>query len=346
MGKTVKEGKLGVAIVGPGAVATAHAASWLKNHDVVIVSVIGRKKETAAQFAAEFGLACPVGNDFGSVLGDSRVDIVDICSPSHVHAPQAIAAAEVGKHLLVEKPMALSMEENRQIRDAVVRAGVKSNVGFVLRWHPQTRIIQSLLRSGAIGDLFYAGVDYWHGIGPAHHAWQVYRATATSGSALLLGGCHAVDLLRYLVGDEVVEVSAMSNNKKELFEYDANVVALCKFRQGVVARTSVLLDCAMPYTFNLDFAGAEGTLRDNRLWSQRLLAGQSDWATVPTTMIDSGDVHRHPFDDEINDLVAAIRSDGQTTCSVADAYRSHELCLAIDRSFATGGSVVKLPLDE
>jgi predicted dehydrogenase len=344
MGKNVNDGKLGVAIVGPGAVATAHAASWLKNPGVEIVSVTGRQKETAAKFAAQLGLACPVGDDFNGVLRDPRVDIVDICSPSHVHAPQAVAAAEAGKHLLVEKPMALSMEENRAVRDAVARAGVKSNVGFVLRWHPQTRILQSLLRSGAIGELFYAGVDYWHGIGPAHHAWQVYRATATSGSAMLLGGCHAVDLLRYLVDDEVVEVSAMSNNQKGLFEYDANVVALCKFRQGIVAKTSVLFDCTMPYTFNIDFAGTEGTLRDNRLWSQRLLAGQSGWATVPTTMIDSADVHRHPFDDEVNDLVEAIRSGGKTNCSVADAYRSHELCLAIDRSFAAGGSLVKLPL--
>ncbi len=341
----MNERKLGVAIVGPGAVARAHAASWLKNPGVEIVSVTGRRKETAAQFAAQLGLGCPVGEDFDRVLRDERVDIVDICSPSHLHAPQAVAAAEAGKHLLVEKPMALSMEENRAVRDAVARAGVKSNVGFVLRWHPQTRMLQSLLRSGAIGELFYAGVDYWHGIGPTHHAWQVYRATATSGSAMLLGGCHAVDLLRYLVGDEVVEVSAMSNNKKGLYEYDANVVALCKFRQGIVAKASALFDCTMPYTFNIDFAGTEGTLRDNRLWSPRLLSGQSGWATIPTTMIDSADVHRHPFDEEINDLVEAIRSGGQTNCSVADAYRSHELCLAIDRSFAAGGSVVKLPLD-
>jgi predicted dehydrogenase len=346
MDKTVNEGRLGVAIVGPGAVAKAHAASWLKNAQVEIVSVIGRRTETAAQFAAQLGLTCPIGDDFDRVLRDERVKIVDICSPSHLHASQAIAAAEAGKHLLVEKPVALSTADNRALRDAVARAGVKSNVGFVLRWHPETRILQSLLRSGAIGELFYAGVDYWHGIGPSHHAWPVYRATATSGSAMLLGGCHAVDLLRYLVGDEVVEVSAISNNKKGLYEYDANVVALCKFRGGIVARTSVLFDCEMPYTFNIELAGTEGTLRDNRLWSPRLLPGQSGWATIPTTMIDSADVHRHPFDDEVNDLVRAIRNGGETDCSVADAYRSHELCLAIDRSFAAGGGPVKLPLDQ
>ena len=181
MDKTVNEGKLGVAIVGPGAVAKAHAASWLKNAQVEIVSVIGRRTETAAQFAAQLGLTCPVGDDFDRVLRDERVKIVDICSPSHLHASQAIAAAEAGKHLLVEKPVALSTADNRALRDAVARAGVKSNVGFVLRWHPETRILQSLLRSGAVGESFYAGVDYWHGIGPSHHAWPVYRATATSG---------------------------------------------------------------------------------------------------------------------------------------------------------------------
>ena len=261
--------------------------------------------------------------------------IVDICSPSHMHAAQAIAAAEAGKHLLVEKPMALSMAENRALRDAVARAGVKSNVGFVLRWHPQTRIPpvaaalggdrRAVLRRGRLLARHrsfasrLAGVPRPRPPAAAPCCWAV----ATPWT-----------LLRYLVGDEVVEVSAISNNKKGLFEYDANVVALCKFRGGIVAKTSVLFDCTMPYTFNIDFAGTEGTLRDNRLWSPRLLPGQTGWATIPTTMIDSADVHRHPFDDEINDLVRAIRQGGETDCSVADAYRSHELCLAIDRSFA------------
>jgi predicted dehydrogenase len=338
------EGKLGVAIHGPGVVAHAHAASWLRNAHARIVSVSSRRLETAQRFAAELGLDCRVTDDYASVLADPAVDVVNISGPNHVHAEQAIAAAEAGKHLLVEKPIALTVEENRAVRDAVARAGVKSIVSFVCRWHPEVQLIKSLVSQGAIGELFYAEVDYWHNIGPAHHAWALHSRIATGGSAMLLAGCHGVDLLRYLVDDEPVEVSALGNNPHKAYEYDANVVALVKFRKGAIAKSSVLLDCAMPYTFNIDLAGTEGTLRDNRLWSKRLLPGQTGWTTVPTSLLDTADVHHHPFDAEIGQLVDSILTNRESFATVADAYRTHELCMAIDRSLAMGGRPVTLPL--
>jgi predicted dehydrogenase len=336
--------KLGVAIHGAGVVAHAHAASWLRNPHARIVSVSSRRRETAQRFAEELGLDCRVTDDYASVLADPDVDIVNISGPNHVHAEQAIAAAEAGKHLLVEKPIALTMDDNRAVRDAVARAGVKSIVSFVCRWHPEVQIIKNLVRQGAIGELFYAEVDYWHNIGPTHHAWAMHSRVATGGSAMLLAGCHGADLLRYLVGDEAVEVSARGNNPHQRYEYDANVVALVKFRRGLVAKSSVLLDCAMPYTFNIDLAGTEGTIRDNRLWSKRLLPGQTGWTTVSTSLLDTADVHHHPFDAEIGQLVDSILTGKESFGTVADAYLSHELCMAIDRSLAAEGRPIRLPL--
>ena len=336
--------KLGIAIHGAGWVAHAHAASWLKNPHASIVSVSDVDRERARRFAEEFRLDCAVRDDFQQVLDDGQVDVLDVTGPSHVHAQQGIAAAQAGKHLLVEKPMALSMAENRALRDAVAQAGVKSLAGFVLRWHPAVETIKSLVAGGTLGQLFYAEVDYWHRMKPAHHAWHLHSRKQTGGSAMLLGGCHAVDMLRWLTGDEVVEVSAMSNNQRGLFEYAANVVAVIRFRSGLIAKTSALFDCEMPYAFNIDVAGTEGTIRDNRLWSKRLLPGQTGWTTIPTILPDSGDVHHHPFDAEINHFVDCILQDRQSHCNVADAYRSHELCLAIDRSLEEGGRAVSLPL--
>lgn len=340
----MQDGKLGVAIHGAGVVAHAHAASWKRNPHARIVSVSSRRRETAERFAKDLGLDCRVTDDYAAVLADPRVDVVNLSGPNYVHAEQAIAAARAGKHVLVEKPMALTMADNRAVRDAVARAGVKSIVSFVCRWHPEVQLIRNLVGQGAIGEIFYAEVDYWHNIGPAHHAWEMHSKIATGGSAMLLAGCHGVDLARFLVGDEAVEVTARSNNPHKLYEYDANVVALVKFRGGAMAKCSVLLDCAMPYTFNIDLAGTEGTIRDNRLWSKRLLPGQTGWTTVPTTLLDTADVHHHPFDFEIGQLVDSILSGQESFGTVADAYGSHELCLAIDRSAAEGGRPVRLPL--
>jgi len=340
----MQENKLGVAIHGAGGVARAHAASWKQNPRAEIVSLSSRRKESAQRLATEFAPGCTVTDNFDHVLGNEQVDIVNISGPNHVHAAQAVAAARAGKHLLVEKPMALTMEENRQLRQAVDQAGVKSVVSFVLRWNPLLENLKSLLASQAIGRLFYAEVDYWHGIGPWYGGWDWAHTKQTGGSAMLLAGCHAVDALRWFIGDRAAEVSAFSNNTKRLYEYDANVVAVIKFRGGAIAKTSVLLDSEMPYAFNIDLIGTEGALRDNRLWSKRLLPRQSDWATLPAIMPDSGDVDHHPFDAEIDHLVDCIFEDRQSHCNVADAYHTHELCLAIDRSAAEGGRPVALPL--
>jgi predicted dehydrogenase len=337
--------KLGVAIHGAGWVAGAHAAGWVRNPYARVVSVSDLRKERAAQLAGRLGLDCAVRDRYDEVLADPQVDIVDICGPSHVHAEQAVAAARAGKHILVEKPIALTTDENRAIRDAVARAGVKSLASFVLRWNPAIQTIKSLLAAGAIGELFYAEIDYWHGLKPTHHAWALHSKRKTGGSSMLLGGCHAVDALRWLTADEAAEVAAIANNKKGLFEYEANVVAVIRFRSGVIAKTSALFDCEMPYTFNLDLAGTEGTIRDNRLWSTRLFPGQTGWTTIPTTLPDSGDVSHHPFDAEINHFVDCIREDRTPLTNIDDAYRTHELCLAIDRSIAEGGGPVRLPLE-
>jgi len=340
----VADRTLGIALHGAGWVAHAHAASWLKNPHAKIVSVSDVDRQRAQRFAEEFQLDCAVRDDFQQVLDDRQVEVVDITGPSHMHAPQGIAAAQAGKHLLVEKPMGLTLAENQALRDAVDRAGVKSLAGFVLRWNPAVETIKSLVASGTLGQLFYVEVDYWHRMKPAHHAWDLHSRKQTGGSAMLLGGCHAVDMLRWLTGDEAVEASAVSNNQRGLFEYAANVVALIRFRSGIIAKTSTLFDCEMPYAFNIDVAGTEGTVRDNRLWSKRLLPGQTGWMTIPTILPDSGDVQHHPFDAEINHLVDCILQDRPSHCNVADAYRSHELCLAIDRSLEEGGRPVTLPL--
>jgi len=337
--------KLGVAIHGAGNVACAHAASWLKNPHVEIVSVTSRRKESARRLADRFALDCRVGDDFDEVLRDDRVRIVNLSGPNQVHTEQAVAAAAAGKHLLVEKPMCLSMEENRALRDAVAAAGVKSVVSFVLRWNPLFENLKSLLAAGAVGELFYVEVDYWHGLGRWWTGFEWGHTRAGGGSTMLLGGCHAVDAVRWFAGREIVEVSAFSNNKKGLFEFDANVVAILRFADGAIGKTSALFDAEIPYAFNIDLLGTEGSLRDNRVWSKKLMPGQKGWTTMQTVLPDSGDVDHHPFDAEINHLVECIREDRESHVSVADAYHTHEVCMAIDRSIAAAGRLVRLPLE-
>jgi predicted dehydrogenase len=339
------EGKLGVAIHGAGQVAYAHAASWKKNPHCRIVSVSSRRRESAQRLVEKLHLDCEIADSFEQVLADPRVDIVNISGPNHVHAEQGIAAAKAGKHIMIEKPMCISMEENVALRDAVARAGVRSVVSFVLRWNPLIQNLRNLLSMGAIGELFYVEIDYWHGLAEWWPGWEWGRTLASGASTMLTGGCHAVDAIRYLTGKEIVEVAAFANNKKGKFEYPANVVAILRFDDGTIGKTSALFDAEMPYCFNIDLAGTEGTLRDNRIWSRRLFPGQTGWTTMQTILPDSGAVEHHPFDAQMNHLVECILEGKESHCNVADAYKTHEVCIAIDRSIAQHGRPVKLPLE-
>ena len=125
--------------------------------------------------------------------------------------------------------------------------------------------------------------------------------------------------------------------------YDPTTVLICKFEDGTVGKTASTLDCKMPYAFNVDVLGTEGTIRDNRLWSESTLPGQSGWATIPTVLPDSGDVAHHPFNGQIEALVAGILDGAKVLPDLDDAMKTHELVFAADKSAETG-IPIKLPL--
>ena len=129
-----------------------------------------------------------------------------MCTPHHLHPANTIAAARAGKHIFVEKPIALTPTDLYAMRDAVRQAGVRTAVGFVVRWTPLVARLREMIRQGELGRLFLVDVDYWHSrVRP-----ELYRRRATGGSALLLGGCHAIDAARFLTGLDPVEVTARS----------------------------------------------------------------------------------------------------------------------------------------
>ncbi|NLE75402.1 MAG: Gfo/Idh/MocA family oxidoreductase [Chloroflexi bacterium] len=336
--------KLGVGVLGAGNVSTEHIRSYMRNPQAEVVALYSRTRETAEQRAALTGLSCPIYTDLEKFLQDERIQAVSICTTNDVHAQHTIAAAQAGKHVLIEKPVALNLADLHAMDAAVRKAGVRSMVSFVLRRNPQVRMMRRQLDEGAIGDVFMAEVDYWHS---THRAvpgqWMSQKARA--GSVFLMGGCHAVDAARFLVGQEAVEVSAYSTKGKgrAYYDYDPTVIALVRFASGAIGKISATMECEMPYAFNIILMGDKGTLWDDRIWSH-MLAGQTDWARVPTVRPSSGDVAHHPFQAQIDDFVAAILSGTPLQPDLPDAVRTHEVVLAIDRSVAAGGKAVSLPL--
>ena len=335
---------LGVAIHGAGWVAAEYLKAFSRNPHVRIRVVSSRREESVRARLAETGVQADVETNYERVLRRDDVDVVAICTPSDRHPEETIAAAQAGKHIVVEKPVAMDVESLRAMRDAVSRAGVKTVVGFVLRWHPYFRTIKALIDDGALGTIFLAETGYYSQIGPWYSGFEWARTKAQGGSGLLFAGCHAVDALRWFAGD-VAEVSAFETRGHETaWEYAPTIAATMRLASGGVAVLTSSFEVPIPYTFPVQLHGTRGAFRDGRYYSKEKLPGQTDWARIPTLALGSADVSFFPFGELVNHFVECIRTDKESHCNLEDAAQTHEVCLAADRSAAEGGHPVRLPL--
>lgn len=339
--------QLGVGIVGSGWVSGEYVRAFTANPHTEVRALCSRTKEGARRKAAECGVTCEIFSDYDKMLGHAGIDIVCIATPPHLHKEQAVAAASAGKHMIIEKAMATTLEDARAVRDAVSKTRVKTVVSFVLRWNPLFEIIKVQLADNAIGDVFFGEVDYFHGIGPWYkqYAWNVKKHIGVS--SLLSAGCHAVDALRWFMGGRIREVMAYSTYGKgpyfAEYEYDPTSCMICRFEDGRIGKVASCIECIQPYTFHINLVGTHGAIRNNLLYSKTKFPGQSTWVTIPTILPDSGDVSHHPFLLEVNHLMDCILNNRESHASAADAYLTHEACFAADLS-AKERRPVQLPL--
>ncbi|MGC9317183.1 MAG: Gfo/Idh/MocA family protein [Armatimonadota bacterium] len=328
---------LGAAINACGWVATEHARAYMRNPHVRIVGVTSRTRASAERLVEQMGLDCRIYPDYEALLADDDVDIVSVTTPNFLHASDAIAAAQAGKHICLEKPVAITEEELDELGAAVEAAGVTSVVSFVLRWNQQVVNVKNLVERGALGELFYCETDYWHGVGEVIRADRWLARRELAGSAMLTGGCHAVDMARNFMG-EVASVTAHSHFNPSLgFDYDTATVCTVEFESGAIGKISAILEIVSPYRFNVAVMGSEGTALGNEVFSRVLAPQQEDYFAIPCVTPSSGDVEHHPFQQEIDHLVECILQGRDCAPNIADGIRTSRVCLAADRSAATGG---------
>ncbi len=159
---------------------------------------------------------------------------------------------------------------------------------------------------------------------------------------MLLGGCYVVDLARYLMGSDVVAVSAQQTVGMPGSPVPSMEAAVIGFANGRIGKVSACVEQSMPYQFNVDLLGTEGGLRDNRFYSRKL-PGATDWATLPTVLPNSGAVGHHPFQGEIDHFLDCVRNGVESHANLRDAVNTHEACFAIDRFGAEGGAPIRVP---
>lgn len=338
-------GKLGIGVVGLGLVANEHIKGYISNPDCEIVAFFSRDEKRAKLKAEQLGLShCRPYDDLDTMLKQDEIDLVSICTPNNLHVDQGIAVAQAGKHLVMEKPIALNMEGARALEKAVRKAGIKNVVCFVLHWYPRFLNQVALVKSGAIGDVFFADCEYLHGHLERYESqWRWIWKKSMGGSTLMQGGIHAVDAMRQFMKAQAVEVTAYSHGHTGKYEYNPTIIGIVKFADGALAKLTSSFETEMPYQLNLRLYGTNGTIQNDKLWSAVLCPRQNNWASVPAIGADSGDPSHHPFSPMVDHVVEAIRNDKPTFPDISDALKSHEIAFAADIS-ASENAPVKLPL--
>ena len=341
--KTMTE--LGIGIVGLGSVAGAHIDTFKNVQGARVRAICSRREHDPAQLERDYGLPLKAYTDFDALLADPKIDVVDICTPHPQHAEQAIAAAKAGKHLLIEKPIALTFAECERVGEAIAQAGVQAGVCFECRFSAHFTLVRSVLDQGLLGELHYAEVDYYHGIGPWYGQFDWNVKKDMGGSSLLTAGCHALDALLWFMDAPVEEVTCYQNrSKSEIFapyEYDTTSVTMLRFQGGKLAKCASVVDCLQPYYFHLHLVGSHGSLLDNRFYSHKLTGlNRGRWSQLETSLIDSGAVDDHPYQPQFQAFVDSVKAGRPMPLTdYATALETHRVLFAAEESALKGGSV-------
>ena len=328
------EGLIGVAFVGLGWWGEVLAEAALASNEVRVTGGFARTPATREAFVKKFG-----GRNFGSLdelLKDPETEAVVISSANSVHREQAVAAARAGKHVHVEKPMALSVKDARAIDAACREAGVRLHIGQNFRRWPMFRKAKEVVEQGTLGllSLVVTSFSSNHGLtaGPQSMRWNPVE---NPGGPLYSYTIHVGDTLEYLFG-EVAEVSAASAKVGGPCPTDDAAAAVLRFRSGLIA--TIAGSYIAPFNFLYSIHGTEANLGLSTEAMPRLQRSIGKMGHIETEILDVGygfvEGRNRANREQFTDFVRSIRQGRDPEVTGRHGIRALAIMRSIIRSHA------------
>jgi predicted dehydrogenase len=243
---------LNVGMLGYRFMAKAHSNAWKTMPYIFwppearphLRAIAGRNAQAVAESAQRFGFD-GYYTSWEALVADPEIDIFDNCSSHHMHLEPSIAALEAGKHVVCEKPLALSADDAYRMLESAVASGRHHMTGFNYRFIPAVQFARKLIARGALGEIAHARVQYLQQSlhDPDRPLGKVPEAESARAGSQAIIGCHAVDQMRYLVG-EIATVSARTQRMRDQrsgpngsmvnLEWDDATVSLVEYENGAV----------------------------------------------------------------------------------------------------------------
>ena len=366
--------EVGIGMLGYAFMGKAHTNAYKKIPYMIypppavpkLVAIAGRDEAAVKEAALRYGYE-GYYTDWRKMLADPRVQLFDNAGPNNLHAEPCIAAAEAGKHILCEKPMARSREEAQAMLNAVKKTGVKHMVSFNYRFVPAIRQAYELIKSGDLGDIYHFRAVYlqeWIADPKFPLVWRLDKKTAGSGALGDLGA-HIIDLGRFLVGEPASVMALTKTFIKQrplpggigsgIVEVDDAFEAIIEFENGAIGTLEASRFCPGRKNYEtFEINGSKGSIRFNL---ERLNELEVFWKDAPvketqgfTDVLVTEAYHpfwsnwwphghiigwEHTFVHEIAHLLDAIVNNKEVAPNGAtfeDGYRNAVICDAIVQS--------------
>ncbi|MBQ6264869.1 MAG: Gfo/Idh/MocA family oxidoreductase [Clostridia bacterium] len=270
--------------------------------------------------------------DYCDIINRDDIDIVTVAVPDRQHADISCDLLRAGKNVLCEKPLALKREDCEKIIRAEKESGSKFMVGQICRFTPAFEKAKQFIDEGVIGEIYFAESEYAHDYMYLVDTWRA----DPDRHGVIGGGCHAVDLLRWLVGDPK-EVFAYGMHKLlPTVSYDDATIAVMKFDENVAGKIFVSTGCKRDYTMRTLIYGTKGTIIcDNTSPSMTLFtAGEDGMAHEP--QIINVTVNNHNAAREFEVFADAVVNNTPVATDAVEGAKTVEVCRAIVDSSQTG----------
>ena len=313
--------------------------------DANLVAVYSRDKERAHSFAEKHGALAAYAS-IDELLQDNRVDGVFICSPNSLHSEHAVQAAQNGKHVLSEKPMATTLHDAIAMVKACQDNGVTLATGYHLRTHPGHILAKATIKEGALGKISLVQGQWGFGTRGAimpptrtgRRQWWEQPDLIGEAASLMGTGVHVVDILRFLLDDEITEVATLTDGQTETNPLERTATVILRFRSGTLA--TVCCGRLIPDSKNdLAIYGTTGRIVGRAtLWEARQGRVEILSDTVNQTEIYPSNYLAN-FVAEIQDFQESVQEGRDPVASGIDGLRVVEATLAMIESATTGRTI-------
>ncbi|MEX1223554.1 MAG: Gfo/Idh/MocA family oxidoreductase [Pirellulales bacterium] len=345
----------GFGIIGCGMISRFHAKAIAEVRGAKLVACFDQFPGSADKLAAETG--CQAYHTLDAMLADEQVDVVVVGTPSGAHMEPSVAAAKAGKHVIVEKPLEITLKRCDKIIEACAKNNVKLGAIFPSRFHDSCREMKKAIDAGRFGKLTIGDAYVKWYRSQAYYDSGAWRGTweLDGGGALMNQAIHSVDLLAWLMGP-VEEIRAQTATlAHERIAVEDTAMATLRFANGALGVIEATTAAYPGYLKKIEIHGSEGTAvleeEDIKTWDfmkparndKKILAKMAESKSGGGGASDPSAIGHHGHAMQFADFLKAIKTDGKPAVDGAEGRRSVEIILAIYKAAETG-KPIRLPL--